>query len=222
MFLPQSTRHGIALVGFLLALGTIFLVSKSRPAASLALEAPPKSELQDQKTGSQANKSSSKSLSLTSKPSKKMPEYNELTKREAEIILYKGTERAFTGEYTNHKKKGTYICRRCNAPLYKSESKFESHCGWPSFDDEIKDAVRRNRDADGVRVEIVCKNCDGHLGHVFFGEGMTEKNARHCVNSISMKFVEEGKELPKVIRLEEPAPNGAPKSNVAPSKAKEE
>lgn len=116
-------------------------------------------------------------------------QWNELTTQEARVIVNKGTEYPGTGELLSNKQKGTYICRRCNAALYRSESKFDSHCGWPSFDDEIAGAVKRNPDADGERVEIVCANCDGHLGHVFLGEGFTSKNTRHCVNSISMKFV---------------------------------
>ena len=126
-------------------------------------------------------------------------EYNELSEFEKYVILEKGTERAFVGEYTDLKDPGTYICRRCNAPLYKADHKFSSHCGWPSFDDKIEGAVEETPDEDGQRTEITCKNCGGHLGHVFVGEGFTDKDTRHCVNSVSMKFIAEGKELPPVV-----------------------
>ena len=116
-------------------------------------------------------------------------DYNQLNAEEQYVILHKGTEAPFVGEYTDNRTQGIYCCKQCNSPLYRSEHKFPSHCGWPSFDDEIQDAVRREPDADGRRVEIVCANCDGHLGHVFEGEGFTDKNIRHCVNSISMLFV---------------------------------
>ncbi len=117
-----------------------------------------------------------------------MQKYRELTDAEAQVILHRGTERPFVGEYNEHDAAGVYRCRQCNAALYLAEHKFKSECGWPSFDDEIAGAVTRKPDPDGRRVEIVCAGCDGHLGHVFKGEQLTPRNVRHCVNSISMTF----------------------------------
>ena len=129
-------------------------------------------------------------------------EFKKLTPEEESVILYKGTEMPFTGKYYKHNKKGIYVCKRCSVPIYRSEDKFESHCGWPSFDDEIPGAVKREIDeGDGMRTEILCNNCGAHLGHVFSGEKFTKKDVRHCVNSISLDFKpgNEGNDAKKAI-----------------------
>ncbi|MFT5198959.1 MAG: peptide-methionine (R)-S-oxide reductase [Planctomycetota bacterium] len=129
--------------------------------------------------------------------------YNDLSASEARVILNKGTDRPGNSGYTKTDDAGTYLCRQCNAQLYRAEDKFESDCGWPSFDDEIDGAVTNVPDADGRRVEIICTNCEGHLGHVFTGERMTSKNVRHCVNTSSMSFIAQGDPLPAKIVLSE-------------------
>lgn len=129
--------------------------------------------------------------SACSQPTGKMQnmKFKELSLEETYVIINKGTEAPFKGKYTNHKEAGIYLCKQCGSALYSSQDKFDSHCGWPSFDDEFPDKVSRTLDADGQRVEITCSKCGGHLGHVFEGEGFTEKDTRHCVNSISMDFL---------------------------------
>jgi peptide methionine sulfoxide reductase msrA/msrB len=123
--------------------------------------------------------------------SQERPPFNDLTAEESKVIINKATEYPFTGLYEKYEARGTYLCKQCGSALYRSEAKFDASCGWPSFDDEIDGAVKRVRDADGMRTEIVCASCGGHLGHVFTGEGFTPKNTRHCVNSISLDFVPE-------------------------------
>jgi peptide-methionine (R)-S-oxide reductase len=125
--------------------------------------------------------------------------YNKLTPEEERVIVNKATEVPFTGKYDNFYEEGTFICRRCNAPLYSSKSKFDAGCGWPSFDENFPNAVERVPDPDGIRTEIQCANCGGHLGHEFLGERMTDKNVRECVNSLSLRFIPKGEELPKTI-----------------------
>jgi len=125
--------------------------------------------------------------------------YNQLTSEEQQVIQDKGTERPFSGEYDDFYEDGTFICRRCNTPLFSAKSKFDAGCGWPAFDENFPNAVKRLPDPDGQRVEIECAHCEAHLGHVFEGEHMTDKNTRHCVNSLSIRFIPKGKELPPVL-----------------------
>ncbi len=126
--------------------------------------------------------------------------YNKLTSEEAHVIEDKGTERPFSGEFDDFYKDGTYVCRRCNNPLYSAKSKFDAGCGWPAFDDNFEGAVKRIADKDGYRIEIECANCGAHLGHVFEGEHLTDKDTRHCVNSLSIKFIPKDQEMPEVLK----------------------
>ena len=123
--------------------------------------------------------------------------YNKLTPEEERVIIEKATEPPFTGEYDNFYENGTFICRRCNMPLFSSKSKFDSGCGWPSFDEYFPNSIKHVSDPDGIRTEIECANCHAHLGHEFLGEHLTDKNTRECVNSISIRFIPKDKELPK-------------------------
>ena len=125
--------------------------------------------------------------------------YNKLTPEEEKVIVHKGTEAPFICEYDNFFEEGTFICKRCNAPLFSSKSKFDAGCGWPAFDDTLAGSVRRVPDPDGNRTEIECATCGAHLGHEFVGERLTAKNTRECVNSISIQFVPKEMELPKII-----------------------
>jgi peptide-methionine (R)-S-oxide reductase len=125
--------------------------------------------------------------------------YNKLTPEQQRVIENKATEAPFIGEYDNFYKDGTFICRKCNAPLFSSKSKFDAGCGWPSFDENLPNAIKRITDPDGIRTEIECTNCGAHLGHEFLGEGLTDKNTRECVNSLSIVFIPQEKELPKTI-----------------------
>ncbi|MBI4283409.1 MAG: methionine-R-sulfoxide reductase [Chloroflexi bacterium] len=128
--------------------------------------------------------------------------YNKLTDEEKRIIEDKGTEIPFSGEYDDFYSEGTFICRRCNAPLFSSGSKFDAGCGWPAFDENYPNSLKRLPDPDGYRTEIQCANCGGHLGHMFEGEHLTDKDTRHCVNSLSIRFIPKGKELPEVLHAE--------------------
>jgi peptide-methionine (R)-S-oxide reductase len=128
--------------------------------------------------------------------------YNKLTPEEKKVIIDKATETPFSGEYDNFYEDGIFICRRCNALLFSSKSKFDSGCGWPSFDENFPNAIKRVPDPDGIRTEIECASCGAHLGHEFLGEDLTDKNTRDCVNSLSIRFIPKSEELPKTIHDE--------------------
>ena len=199
----MKTRNGLVL-GLIAVCGSTLLFAGQ----------PPKGDAEGNKptagSGSQEKDEGGSKSETESKKSPKgkgivkkvdIPTYNKLNRAEEEVLLRKGTEPPFRGKYTDLEDEGTYVCKRCNAALYNSKDKFHSGCGWPSFDDEIKGAVKQQLETDGTgRIEIVCNNCKGHLGHVFQGERLTSKNTRHCVNSISMVFIPKGKEIPKVIK----------------------
>ena len=142
------------------------------------------------------------STKTTARDTTTAKKYNKLTEQQEDVLLHKATDRAFTGDYYDKTDKGVYVCRQCNNPLYRSDDKFESHCGWPSFDDEIAGSVISVPDSDGMRTEIICANCKGHLGHVFIGEQFTDKNTRHCVNTSSIQFYpsKDADKIPAVIK----------------------
>ena len=140
------------------------------------------------------------SMSAQEQDKNKDKHYKKLTPFEQYVIVDKGTEKPFTGKYDKFFEQGTYVCKRCGAPLFRSSDKFDAGCGWPSFDDAIKGAVIMKKDADGIRTEIICANCGAHLGHVFTGEHFTDKNTRYCVNSVSMDFIPAGTNKNKVVQ----------------------